>query len=110
MLHGAKANIDSIKIDTSYIDSEKNLNRNATASIFISINNMMTDCDVLEWQFDPNEFEASVNAFEPYFNAINWKDFSKTYSIENFLQGLFRAAHLNSYGKKPNYILISTHS
>lgn len=110
MIHGSTVNIDSIMIDTSYIDGQKQLNRKAIASINLSVSNLMTDCDVIEWQFNPNEFETVIGTFEPYFNADSWKDFSKTYSIEYFLKGLFRAAHLNTYSNKPNYILISTHS
>lgn len=109
MIHGSKVEIDSIQIDSLYKDSEHRLNRSMTASIYMSISNLQADCDVLEWSFNPCKIDNAVGEFNQFFGADNWKQFNKTYSIENFLQGLFRAAHLSSCSKKPNYVLISTH-
>lgn len=110
MLHeGASVEIDSIHIDSVFIDSEKKLNRTMEASVFFSIKNLQTDCDVIEWSFNPCMFDSATGRFEQFFGATTWKDFSKTYSIENFLQGMFRAAHLSTCSTKKNYILISIH-
>ena len=109
MIHGSKVDIDSINIDSLYKDSNNRLNRTMIASIFMSIKNLQTDCDVLEWSFNPCKLDGAVGNFNIFYGANNWREFDKTYSIENFLQGLFRAAHLSTCSKKPNYILISTH-
>lgn len=109
MLHGASVEIDSIKIDSVFIDSAKKLNRTVEAAVFFSIKDLQTDCDVIEWSFNPCVFDSANGGFEQFFGATTWKDFSKTYSIENFLQGMFRAAHLSTCSTKNNYILISTH-
>lgn len=109
MIHGSKVEIDTIQIDSLYKDSDHRLNRSMTVSIYMSISSLQADCDVLEWSFDPCKMDSAVGKFSQFFGADNWKEFDKTYSIENFLQGLFRAAHLSTCSKKPNYVLISTH-
>ena len=109
MIHGSKVDIDSISVDSLYKDSDNRLNRSMKASIFMSIKNLQADCDVLEWSFDPCKIDGAVGDFNLFYGANSWKEFDKTYSIENFLQGLFRAAHLSTCSKKPNYVLISTH-
>lgn len=109
MIHGSKVAIDSIQIDSLYKDSDHRLNRTMIASIHMSISDLQADCDVLEWSFNPCKIDGAIGGFNLFFGADNWKQFNKTYSIENFLQGFFRGAHLSSCSKKPNYVLISTH-
>lgn len=109
MLHGSKVDVDSISVDSLYKDEGNHLNRKIVASIFMSIQNLQSHCDVVEWSFNPCAIDTSPGEIEQFFGAQNWTEFDKSYSIENFVQGMFRAAHLNTCSTKPNYILISTH-
>ena len=109
MLHGGKVEVDSVSIDSVYKDSNHRLNRKITASIYLTVSNLLVHCDVMEWSFDPCKFDTYREGFTQFFGAETWTDFSRTYSIEYFLDGMFRAANLSTCSKKPNYVLISKH-
>lgn len=109
-LYGSKVSIDSITIDSTFVDKEKNLKRTMIASVRLNVSYIPNDCDVIEWTFNPCKLDTDVSKFAPLFGASSWKEFDKTFSLENFLQGLFRGANLNKCSQKPNYILISKHS
>ena len=103
MLHGSTIDIDSIVIDSVYKDEHHRLMRKMDASFFLSVYNMQSHCDVIEWIFNPCSIDTATGYFENFFGAKSWMDFDKTYSIENFITGMFRAAHLSTC------ILISQH-
>lgn len=109
MLHGSKIDIDSISIDSVYKDKENRLGRKITASIYLSISNLQSHCDVVEWSFNPCSMDSAPGHIGTFTGATDWRDFDKTYSIEYFIMGMFRAAHLSTCSTKPNYILISKH-
>lgn len=109
MLHGGSAVIDSVCINSEYKDRDNNLKRKVTASLYFTVCNFNVHCDVMEWSFDPCKCDTYRGGFTQFFGAQTWTDFSRTYSIENFLEGMFRAANLSTCSKKPNYILISKH-
>ena len=109
MLHGSKIDVDSISVDSIYKDKDNRLDRKITASIYLSISNMQSHCDVVEWNFNPCSIDSEPGLIEAFIGAHNWRDFDKSYSIDCFIKGMFRAAHLNTCSTKPNYILISTH-
>lgn len=109
-LHGSTVSVDSITLDSTFIDKEKNLRRTIIASVRLKVSYIPNDCDVIEWTFNPCKLDSEITGFSSVLGASSWKEFDKTYSLENFLQGLFRGAHLNKCSQKPNYILISKHS
>lgn len=109
MIHGSSVDIDSIDIDSTFINSTHELDRKVIASIYMSVKNLQADCDVIEWTFNPCSQDNNIAGFANFCGAMSWQDFSKTYSIEYFLKGFFRAAKLSQCSKKSNYILISTH-
>ena len=101
--------VDSISIDSDYKDKENRLGRKITASIYLSISNLQSHCDVVEWSFNPCSMDSAPGHIGTFTGATDWRDFDKTYSIEYFIMGMFRAAHLSTCSTKPNYILISKH-
>lgn len=109
MLHGSKIDIDSISIDSIFKNKDNHLERKITASIYLSIQNLQSDCDVIEWSFNPCAIDSATGSFEAFIGAHDWKEFDKSYSIDSFIKGMFRAAHLSKCSTKPNYILISQH-
>lgn len=110
MLHGSKLDVDSISIDSIYKDKANRLDRKITASIYLSISNLQSHCDVVEWSFDPCSLDSAPGLMVPFIGAQDWREFDKSYSIDCFIKGMFRAAHLSTCSTKPNYILISQHS
>lgn len=109
MLHGSSLEIDSITIDSVFVDAQKNLNRSMIAKVQLKIDNMPNDMDVIEWSFNPCKLDTNNEGFSPFYGAVDWKEFDKTFSIEHFLKGMFRGANLSNCSTKKNYILISKH-
>ena len=109
MLHGSTISIDSVAIDSVYKDEKSNLQRKITATIYLNVQNMQSHCDVIEWSFNPCAIDTAPGEIVRFFGAQDWREFDKTYSIENFITGMFRGAHLNTCSLKPNYILLSVH-
>lgn len=109
MLHGSTLNIDSITIDSVFVNSKKELNRSMIAKVYLKIDNMPNDVDVVEWSFDPCKLDTDFEYFKPFCGAQNWTEFDKTFSLEHFIKGMFRGANLSNCSTKKNYILISKH-
>ena len=99
-------NIKNIEIKVDNFD-QKQLKRKATAIVDIEVSNMQTEADVLEWFVDTNSIDADYTEFAPYLNAANENDRTGTYSMEDFIKGLFQGGVLNKVSDKHNYILIS---
>lgn len=110
MLHGGRIDIDSIVIDSVFIDEERRLNRSMQAKVCVKIDKLPNDIDVIEWSFDPCKLSSDAKEFMIFYGANDWRDFDKTFSLENFIAGMFRGANLSMCSKKKNYILISKHS
>lgn len=109
MLHGSKLGVESISIDSIYKDKANRLDRKITASIYLSISNLQSHCDVVEWSFNPCSLDSAPGLMVSFIGAQDWREFDKSYSIDCFIKGMFRAAHLSTCSTKPNYILISQH-
>ena len=65
------------------------------------------DSEVIEWSLELPDL--NVDKFARFFDALGENDYAKSYSIENFIQGLFYGGVTNKT-LKPNYILISKNS
>ena len=105
-IYGSTLNIKNIEIKVDNFD-QKQLKRKATAIVDIEVSNMQTEADVLEWFVDTNSIDADYTEFAPYLNAANENDRTGTYSMEDFIKGLFQGGVLNKVSDKHNYILIS---
>lgn len=102
--YGSSVKIGDIKFD---INNKQNneLKREAFATVEIKTFNMQTDMDVLKWSLRlPDTDYTLMNVF--FENAINENDVSKSFSVLDFINGMFYGGVLNTQ-PKPNYILIS---
>ena len=105
-LYGSSVNVGIINIDVKDIaGTDKQLNRQATATIDLKIFNMPTDSEVLEWNLElPVTNYALFNEF--FEEADDENDPNKSYSVLDFLTGVFQGGVV-THDMKPNYILIS---
>lgn len=106
-LWGSNVSVVGVKFDAQNITKENGTNvlvRKATAIVDLKIYDFAQDSEVLEWSIDLPDTE--MGAFVPYFNAPDEDDVTKSYSVDNFISGMFKGGIVNK-SLKPNYILIS---
>lgn len=66
---------------------------------------MATDSEVIEWNLELPDTDYTL--FSPFFeNATSENDPTKSYSVLDFIKGMFQASVVNKK-LSPNYILIS---
>lgn len=102
-LNGARVKIDSISYEVSDVTSDKQLQRDVTANIRVSVESMPMDCDILVWNIDVPY--TDISKFAPYFTDTP-NSMQQTYSIKEFIIGMFRASLVCNRGGD-NYIHIS---
>lgn len=103
-LYGSEVKVGNIdmKIDNM---TNKQLNRTAVAIVDIKLFNMPLDADVIEWNLVLPDND--INLFNDYFeNAVDENDPTKSYSLLNFVKGMFYCGTLNTESKK-EYILVT---
>ena len=105
-LYGSNVRMGDVKIEVSNI-TDKKLNRTAIANVRLKVFDLAMDSEVIEWRLDlPDTNDVK---FSRFFNAISETDYTRSYSIENFISGMFYGGVVNKT-LKPNYILISKNS
>lgn len=68
---------------------------------------MALESEVIEWTLKlPDQ---DITKLSPFMGAKDEKDVSKTFSLEDFIEGMFYGGVVNK-SLKPNYILISQNS
>ena len=95
-----------MKIEVQNITGRK-LERTATAIVQLKLFNLAMDSEVIEWSLELPDL--NVDKFALFFDALGETDYTKSYSIESFIQGIFYGGVTNKT-LKPNYILISKNS
>ena len=90
--------------------NEKELKRNASAVVDIAVSNIPQDAEVLEWYIDTDPIDTDIALFDRFFGAVSENDRTKSYSVDNFIKGIFQGGIINKSGDKHNYILISKNS
>lgn len=94
------------KIDISINNhNQKKLERLAVASVELKLWNMPMDADVIEWTLDHPEYSVT-DTFMQIQNAAAEADLTGSFSLANFIQGVFQAVQ-NHWNQEPNRILIS---
>ena len=102
-LYGSQVEIGKINIEVQNV-TNRILKRTATAMVELKLVNMATDSEVIEWALDLPD--TQVDRFQPFFNALNEGDVTKSYSIEDFIHGMFYGGVVNKE-LEPNYILVT---
>lgn len=106
-LYGSNVEVGKVDFNIKNI-TDKELVRTATAIAEIKIFNMAMDSEVLEWTLELPDTDYTL--FSPYFDgAISEADVTKSYSVADFVKGIFYGGVVNKT-LKPNYILISKNS
>ncbi len=105
-LYGSNVSVGDVKIEVSNITA-KVLNRTATASVKLKLYDLAMDSEVIEWSIELPDLNDSK--FRRFYGATTENDYTKSFSIESFLQGIFYGGVVNKT-LKPNYILISKNS
>lgn len=84
---------------------DKQLEREAIAIVELKVFNMALDMDVLSWKL--NLPDTDYTLFNDFFeDAIDENDVSKSYSVIDFIKGMFYGGVLNTH-PLDNYILVS---
>lgn len=104
--YGSEVIVGDIKYFVQNI-TNKNLDRTAYAEIDLKLCNMATDSEVIEWTLQLPDLD--VTEFAPFLGATAEEDVTKSYSLEDFIKGMFYGGVVN-HSLKPNYILISKKS
>lgn len=103
-LYGSFVKVGKIEIETQNI-TDRELKRKSTATVELKISNMATDSDVLEWTIELPDIDCTK--FNEFIDgAYNENDPTKSYSVMDFIKGIFYGGVTNKK-IEPNYILIS---
>ena len=105
-LYGSNVSVGDVQIEVQNITGRK-LDRTATAIVQLKIYAFAMDSEVIEWSLELPDL--NVDKFARFFGALGENDYIKSYSIENFIRGIFYGGVTNKT-LKPNYILISKNS
>ncbi len=107
-LWGSNVSVENVEFDIQNITSKERTNvlvRKATAIVNLKVYDMAQDSEVIEWSIGLPDTELRL--FAPYiFGVTDENDVTKSYSVDNFITGMFRGGIVNK-SLKPNYILIS---
>lgn len=101
-MSGSVIKVDSITYEVKDVVGTE-LKRDVTAKVHMSVNGMAQDCDLLKWNIDVPFTDVTnlAGLFTDNPNAIE-----QTYSIREFITGMFRES-IVSFNGKDNYIHIS---
>ncbi len=92
----------SYEIDTK---KDKELKREAIATVEIKVYNLAIDMDVLKWNITLPD--TNYTLFYEFFDGANDEnDVTKSYSVQDFIKGMFYGGIVNTQ-PSTNYILIS---
>jgi hypothetical protein len=105
-LYGSEVKVGNIEYQIQNI-TNKNLVRTAYAIVDLKVCNMAMDSEVIEWTLQLPDLD--ITEFAPYLDGTDENDVTKSYSLENFIKGMFYGGVVNK-SLKPNYILISKKS
>lgn len=102
--YGSMIEIGKINISINN-HNQKKLERLAVASVELKLWNMPMDADVIEWTLNHPEYSIT-DTFMQIQNAAAEADLTGSFSLVNFIQGVFQAVQ-NHWNLDPNRILIS---
>ena len=105
-LYGSEVKVGNVEYQIQNI-TDKNLVRTAYAIVDLKVFNMAMDSEVIEWTLQLPDLD--ITEFSPYLGGTNENDVTKSYSLEDFIKGMFYGGVVNK-SLKPNYILISKKS
>lgn len=105
-IYGSDVKVGNIEYQIQNI-SNKNLVRTAYAIVELKVCNMAMESEIIEWTLQLPDLD--ITEFAPYLDSTDENDVTKSYSLENFIKGMFYGGVVNK-SLDPNYILISKKS
>lgn len=105
-LYGSEVKVGNVDIEIQNI-TDKVLKRTAIATVDLKLCHMATDSEVIEWTLTLPDLD--ITEFAPYLEGLDPNDVTKSFSVENFIKGMFYGGVINK-SLQPNYILISKNS
>lgn len=105
-LYGSEVKVGNVDIEIQNI-TDKVLKRTAIATVDLKLCHMTTDSEVIEWTLTLPDLD--ITEFAPYLEGLDPNDVTKSFSVENFIKGMFYGGVINK-SLQPNYILISKKS
>ena len=105
-LYGSEVKVGNVDIEIQNI-TDKVLKRTAIATVDLKLCHMTTDSEVIEWTLTLPDLD--ITEFAPYLEGLDPNDVTKSFSVENFIKGMFYGGVINK-SLQPNYILISKNS
>lgn len=104
--YGSNVKVGDIDIKVEDITGDKReIKRKATAEVKLQVFDMVTDSEVIEWNLELPDTDYTL--FGDYFdNTTGENDPSKSYSLIDFVKGIFQGGVVNKK-LSPNYILVS---
>lgn len=105
-LYGSEVKVGNVEFEIQNI-TEKVLKRTAIATVDLKLCHMAMDSEVIEWTLLLPDLD--ITDFAPYLGGTDENDVTKSFSLENFIKGMFYGGVINK-SLKPNYILISKKS
>ena len=102
-LYGSEVKIGNVEFDIQNI-TDKVLKRTAIATVDLKLCHMATDSEVIEWTLQLPDLD--ITDFSPYLGGTDENDVTRSFSLENFIKGMFYGGVINK-SLKSNYILIS---
>lgn len=103
-LYGSKVTVEAVSIETHNI-TDNVLRRTSTATVELTVSNMPLDSEVIEWTLElPNTDTSRMARF--LTNATSENDPTKSFSVLDFMNGIFHGGIVNEKIKS-NYILLS---
>lgn len=105
-LYGSEVKVGNVEFEIQNI-TDRVLKRTAIATVDLKVCHMAMDSEVVEWTLQLPDLD--ITEFAPYLDGTDENDVTKSYSLENFIKGMFYGGVVNK-SLKPNYILISKKS
>lgn len=109
-LYGSNVTVGNVEFEVNNItkvNGKNKLIRKATAIVDLKVYDLAQDSEVIEWTLDLPD--TDITNFAPYLDATTENDITKSYSVDNFIKGMFQGSVVNKDLKK-SYILISRNS
>lgn len=100
---GSSVKAKLVSMDVNNITDQK-LDRKAVATVELMLYNMQLDADVIKWTLKLPDVD--ISKFSTYLGGDNEGDVTKSYSVDNFIIGMFQGGVVNKE-MDYNYILVS---
>lgn len=101
--YGSSVKTKLVSMDVKNITNQK-LDRKVVATVELKLYNMQLEAEVIKWTLKLPDL--NISRFGAYLGGDNEDDVTKSYSVDNFIVGMFQGGVVNKE-MDYNYILVS---